>query len=257
MIRRILLISGLIFLALLSTGNPITPAKAQDAFTAPERAAIEQMIRDYIIKNPGIILESVQRLSAREKAADQRQQRQTLVDMREALENDSGSHVGGNPKGDVTLVEFFDYRCTYCKRFFPVLADIIKEDPNVRVVFKEFPILGADSVIASRAALAARSQNKDLYLPLHNALMETRGVFSERRILDIAAEVGLDVERLKRDMSAPEIERVISRNYQQAEALGIQGTPGFVIGDQVIRGYVNGKQMQALIQDARKNCTTC
>ncbi|MBH64471.1 MAG: hypothetical protein CL569_18885 [Alphaproteobacteria bacterium] len=232
-------------------------ANAQTSFTDVEQRAIEQMIRNYILNNPEIIVESVQRMGAREQAANQQRQRQVLVDLRQSLENDPGSHVGGNPNGDVTVIEFFDYRCTYCKRFLPNLADLMRTDNNVRFVFKEFPILGPDSLAASRAALAARAQNKDLYVPFHNALMESRGVFSENRIFDIAREIGLDADQLKRDMEAPEIEEIISRNYAQAEALGIQGTPGFVIGDQVVPGYINREQLTAFIDEARTGCTTC
>lgn len=254
---RAVFIGRLVSLAILIAGHGLAPAYAQNSFTDAEQRVIEQMIRNYIMNNPEIIVESVQRMGAREQAANQQRQRQVLVDLRESLENDPGSHVAGNPDGDVTLVEFFDYRCTYCKRFLPVLADLAKNDPNVRIVFKEFPILGADSVVASRAALAARYQNKELYVPFHNALMESRGVFSERRVLDIASEVGLNVDQLRRDMASSDIESTISRNYAHAEALGIQGTPGFVIGDQVIPGYINRDQLRTLIQEARESCLTC
>ena len=249
--------SGLVSLALLLIAVGSTPAQAQSSFTDKDQRAIEQLIRNYIMNNPEVIVESVQRMGAREEAANQQKQRQVLVDLRKDLENDPGSHVGGNPDGDVTVVEFFDYRCTYCKKFMPNLTDLLGKDANVRVVFKEYPILGPDSVVASRAALAARRQNKDLYVPFHTALMEARGVFSERRILDIASEVGLNADQLQRDMASADIERIISRNYAHAEALGIRGTPGFVIGDQVVPGYINGEQLVALIEEARKNCLTC
>lgn len=248
---------GLVSVALLLIALGSTAAHAQSSFTDADQRAIERLIRNYIMNNPEVIVESVQRMGTREQAANQQKQRQVLVDLREALENDSGSHVGGNPDGDVTVVEFFDYRCTYCKRFLPNLADLLRKDANVRIVFKEYPILGPDSVVAARAALAARLQNKDLYVPFHNALMESRGVFSERRILDIASEVGLNTDQLQRDMASADIEGIISRNYAHAEALGIQGTPGFVIGDQVVPGYLNGEQLTALIEEARKSCLTC
>ena len=196
-------------------------------------------------------------MGAREQAAKQRQQRQALVELRQSLENDPGSHVGGNLNGDITVVEFFDYRCTYCKRVLPNLAHLMRTDTNVRVVFKEHPILGPDSLMASRAAIAARVQDRDLYMPFHSALMKSRGVFSENRIFDIAREVGLNTDQLKHDMEAPEIENIISRNYAQAKTLGIQGTPGFVIGDQVIPGYIDREQLAALVEEARTGCTTC
>ena len=251
-------LQGTVILSMIAgLGHWIAPSQAQASFTDPERRAIERMIRDYIMNNPEVILESVQRKNAREQTANREKQRQVLADLRPGLERDPGSHVGGNPDGDVAVVEFFDYRCTYCKRFLPNLVELLRRDTNVRIVFKEYPILGPDSVRASRAALAARMQNRDLYMPFHNALMESRGTFSERRVLDIANDVGLDPDRLKRDMSSPEIEAIISRNHEQAGALGIRGTPAFVIGDRVIPGYVNGEQLAALIEEARENCLTC
>ena len=233
------------------------PTLAQASFTDSERRAIERMIHDYVMNNPEVILESVQRMRAREQAADEEKRREILAGLRPDLERDPGSHVGGNPDGDVAVVEFFDYRCAYCKRFFPHLAELLRGDPNVRVVFKEYPILGPDSVTASRAALAARMQDGDLYMPFHTALMEARGALSERRILDIAREIGLDPDRLARDMTAPEIEAAISRNRAQAEALGIQGTPAFVIGDEIVPGYIDGARLAALVEEARENCRTC
>lgn len=233
------------------------PTLAQASFTDSERRAIERMIHDYVMNNPEVILESVQRMRAREQAADEEKRREILAGLRPDLERDPGSHVGGNPDGDVAVVEFFDYRCAYCKRFFPHLAELLRGDPNVRVVFKEYPILGPNSVTASRAALAARMQDGDLYMPFHTALMEARGALSERRILDIAKEIGLDPDRLARDMTAPEIEAAISRNRAQAEALGIQGTPAFVIGDEIVPGYIDGARLAALVEEARENCRTC
>ena len=233
------------------------PTAAQAPFSDVEQHAIEQMIRSYILNNPGIIVESVQRMGARDQAAKQQRQRQALAELRQSLENDPGSHVGGNPNGDITVVEFFDYRCTYCKRFLPNLANLVSTDTNVRIVFKEHPILGPDSLMASRAALAARVQDRDLYVAFHSALMKSRGNFSENRIFDIAREVGLNTDQLKHDMDSPEIENIISRNYAQAETLGIQGTPGFVIGDRVIPGYIDREQLTALVEEARAGCTTC
>jgi protein-disulfide isomerase len=245
---------GAVSVVLFLSGGPTV---AQAPFSDAEQNAIEQMIRSYILTNPEIIVESVQRMGARDQAAKQQRQKQALAELRQSLENDPGSHVGGNPNGDITVVEFFDYRCTYCKRFLTNLADLMRTDTNVRIVFKEHPILGPDSLMASRAALAARAQDRDLYLPFHSALMESRGAFSENRIFNIAREVGLNTDQLKQDMDSPEIENIISRNYAEAETLGIQGTPGFVIGDRVIRGYIDREQLAALVKEARAGCTTC
>ncbi len=257
-LRRAAILSAMAALAAVAgLGHGTVPSHAQDSFTEPERRAIERMIRNYIMNNPEVVVESVRRMTARAEAAGREEQRLVLADLRPELEHDPGSPVGGNPDGDVTVVEFFDYRCTYCKRFLPNLVELLRKDANVRIVFKEYPILGPDSVTASRAALAARIQDEDLYMPFHAALMEARGSLSERRILDLAKEVGLDPVRLERDMAAPEIEATFSRNRAQAEALGIRGTPGFVIGDRVVPGYIDGDALAALVEEARESCLTC
>ena len=151
-------LSAVSVVALLSAG----PTAAQASFTDTQRHAIERMIRTYILNNPEIIVESVQSMGKRAQAAKQRRQRQALMELRQSLENDPGSHVGGNPNGDVTVIEFFDYSCSYCKRFLPNLVNLMRNDTKLRIVFKEHPILSRDSVMASRAALAARLQDRDL-----------------------------------------------------------------------------------------------
>jgi protein-disulfide isomerase len=157
--------------------------------------------------------------------------------------------VLGNRNGDVTVVEFFDYRCPYCKRAAPVLDEVIKADGRVRRVMKEFPILGPDSVIASRAALAARAQGK--YEELHRALIGARGQLDESAVMAAAKGVGLDLDRLRRDMRSTEIDGIIRRNRELAESLEITGTPAFVIGDAFLPGAADAATFRSLIQKAR------
>jgi protein-disulfide isomerase len=166
----------------------------------------------------------------------------------------AASPVGGNPEGDVTLVEFFDYRCGYCRRVVGSLRALVEQDQDLRVVFKEFPILGEDSVRAARAALAAERQG--LYMPLHFALMAADDLSIEG-IMAVAAGVGLDTEQLAADMASPEIEAEIAATYALANELGIEGTPAFVVDDELIPGAVSQERLAALIDEARTNCATC
>jgi len=178
--------------------------------------------------------------------------RQALTSNAKALFDDGVSYVAGNPKGDVTLVEFFDYRCGYCKQVQQSVMTLIKEDPRLRVVLKELPVLGPDSVLASRAAIAALEQDKGgKYLGFHNALMSFRGQLTEAEVFRIAASSGLDVTKLKADMAAPKVEQVIRANLALAEKLGINGTPGFVIGQELIPGAISLESMRKLVQAAR------
>jgi protein-disulfide isomerase len=163
--------------------------------------------------------------------------------------------VLGNPKGDVTVVEFFDYRCPYCKQALNALQRLIRDDPNLRLVFKEFPILGPESVYASRVAIASREQGK--YLELHHALMSHRGKFDQKSVLNIARGVGLDVDRLLVDMRKPQVEAMIKEASLIADRLAITGTPAIIIGDEVVPGYVDLVTLKTLVVAARRKCTTC
>ncbi len=172
---------------------------------------------------------------------------------RETLLNDPTAPVAGNLYGDVAVVEFFDYNCPYCKRVAPTVKTVLDEDPGVRVIYKEFPILGPESVIAAKAALASLEQDPAKYFAFHDAMMSNRGRLTETRIMDIAAEVGFDGERLKADMAAPEIEATIARNRALARALGISGTPAFVIGDRIVPGAIDLPALKRLIARARSS----
>lgn len=197
---------------------------------------IEKIVRDFLYKNPGVILEAVERYREQQRQEQAERAKLTIRKRKEELFEDPASPVGGNPKGDVTLVEFFDYRCGHCKRFAPSLAKLLEQDDNVRVVYKEFPILGPQSVVAARAALAARAQ--DRYHPFHKALMSAKGALNEEEIMKIASSVGVDTDRLAADMKDPTIEDAIKKNHELAQALGISGTPALIIEDELIPGAV-------------------
>ena len=215
-----------------------------------DRAAIEAIVREYILKNPEIIAEALDLLQQREEMAELERQRAALVAQHDAIFN-SSSPIMGNPDGDVTMVEFFDYQCGFCKRVLDDVFEITANDPGVRVVFKDLPILGPASAVAARASLAARNQG--LYTEYHNALMGHRGQLSEHVIFATAADVGLDVDQLRVDMQAPEIREELNDNIRLAQELGIRGTPAFIIGDEIIPGARSLQEMEATIERARSS----
>ncbi|WP_299398960.1 DsbA family protein [Pelagibius sp.] len=219
---------------------PLEPAQAE---------AFRELVRDYLIENPDVIVEALQIYEQRQQAAEAERQQAALVAQRGALNEDPSSPVLGNPEGDVTVVEFFDYRCPYCKSIATAMRDLVDEDPNVRLVMKEFPILSQESVDAARAALAAGRQG--LYEEFHFALMERGGSMSEPEVMAVAESVGLDLERLRADMQAPEIEEALRRNYAVGDAVGITGTPAMVIGNTVVPGMVGIDRLRELVAQAR------
>tara|TARA_B100000315_G_scaffold221375_1_gene224709 strand:+ start:36 stop:746 length:711 start_codon:yes stop_codon:yes gene_type:complete len=227
----------------------IAPAQADDALSPNQIGAIEGLIRNYILAHPEVIVESVQAMRERDESASHQRAKQNLVALRDQLINDSNSPIAGNPDGDVTIVEFFDYRCSYCKASLAVVRQILEEDPGVRLVFKEFPILSPESANAARAALAAQNQGK--YFPFHNALMAARGSFSESQIMEIAAEVGLNINVLERDMRSQKIQAIIDANTDLAADLNINGTPTFIIGDQVKPGALDIGVLREMIAAKR------
>lgn len=243
-----LLVPGLLALSLMGT-VPASAQQPEPAFDAAQKQAIEQIIREYLLTNPELLREVIAALGEREKLAAEGRRQTLMKELRPLLERNPDDPVMGNPDGAITIVEFFDYQCGYCKTVKPTLAKILAGNPDVRVVMKEFPILGEPSVIAARAALAARQQGK--YAALHDALMAFRGRLGEENILEIAAKAGLDIEKLKADMQAPAVEEAIRRNYQLAEQLEISGTPAFIIGDALAPGAINEEQFAKLIAEAR------
>lgn len=237
-----------------TTKNGATPPPISmpltGALTPEQTKAVEQIVHDYLLRNPQVILDAVEKLEQQRHDEAQQAAKSVIAERRDQLLHDPDSPVAGNPNGNVTIVEFFDYRCPYCKQVEPSLAQLRHDDRQLRFVYKEFPILGPDSVVASHAALAARKQNK--YQQLHDALIGARGRLDEPTVLKIAGEAGLDVQRLKKDMQSPDIDRIISRNMELARALGINGTPGFIVGDQLVPGAVDKEALEKLVAEARK-----
>ncbi|MFP6773858.1 MAG: DsbA family protein [Alphaproteobacteria bacterium] len=220
----------------------------------PKTARIELIIRNYLLANPELLVEVVQKLEERQRAKEKSDLIGAIKSNRKALFASTTDFIV-NPLGRVPVVEFFDYQCGYCKKFLPSVTRLLKADKTVRFVFKEFPILGPVSVTASRAALAAKMQGK--YLAFHNAVLGLRRRLSEALIYQIAGDVGLDVARLKTDMKKPEITAIIDGNRKLAAAMGIRGTPSIVIGEQMAPGAISYEQLTAMVDQARKNCSVC
>lgn len=241
---------ALAIIAAISVTSPATHA-ADDSFTDAEKVAIEALIREYIQTHPDEILESVRSYSERQEVAAREAAEANLTELREQILYDPMAPVAGNPDGDVTVVEFFDYRCGYCKRSLDMVMAMIDEDPNLRVVFKEFPILSPQSRRAAQAALASKEQGK--YLEFHYALMSSRGSFDDEQILDIAAEVGLDINQLEKDMEAPQITAYLDSVQDLARSLDIRGTPTFVVENEIVRGAVDADTLRQAIEQKRKS----
>lgn len=222
------------------------PAQATD-LTADQ---IKELALEAIRENPEIVMEAVEILQERDRQAAAEAAAQALSEQRVMLEQDPNAPVIGNPEGDVTVVEFFDYNCPYCKRAAPELEALIADDANIRVVFREWPILGDGSVFAARAALAARKQEK--YEAFHFELMTLRGRAEEASVLAAAERVGLDLDLLRADMDAPDVDAHITQSLRMAELLGFSGTPSFVIGDALVPGFVPIDELERLVAEARE-----
>jgi protein-disulfide isomerase len=237
-------------LAVLLAGAVAAPTRAADALTPEQKQAVEAVIHDYFLKNPEFMVEVLRAAEAKIKQDRATDARQAIATYRKELLADATSPVGGNREGDVTIVEFFDYRCPYCKQVEPAIEALVKEDPKIRIVYKEFPVLGAESVYASRMALAAAKQDK--YFAFHDAMMSTKGQITEKVILQVAAAAGIDLAKAKADMNDAAIKDIIRHNYTLAEALDINGTPAFVIGDTLVPGATGIEDLKKLVAEARK-----
>jgi protein-disulfide isomerase len=227
------------------------PTRADEPLTPAQKAQVEKIIHDYFMAHPDFMVEVLHAAEEKLKAEQASDAKQAIAAKRDELLHDASAPVGGNPKGDVTIVEFFDYRCPYCKEVEPSLEALIRQDPKLRIVYKEFPVLGPTSVYASRIALAAHRQGK--YAAFHKAMMATKGEITDDVVLKVAQSVGIDVEKAKADMNAPEIDDLIKRNYALADALDIQGTPAFVIGDTLVPGATDIAKLRELIAEQRKS----
>lgn len=233
-------------IALVSAGLFSLFGNAQqsgEGFNSEQKDAINAMIREYILENPEIIPEAVEVLRSRQNAS-------RLMESQDLLYDDGYSFVAGNKDGDVTLVEFYDYNCGYCKQVPSVLARLIEEDKNLKIIFKELPILAESSQFASVAAMASMKQDK--FVDFHNAMMKNKRALTEDLILKIARDSGVDEDQLLTDMADPEIEANIMKTKYLVQNIGISGTPGFVIGDKIIPGFIPYERLKGIIAKQRE-----
>ncbi len=237
--------------ALLAVLAAASAAGVQAQGLTPEQARqVEDIVRRVIKEQPRMILDALQDMRRQEEAAAHSKAAAALKQRRDEIQRDPAAPVAGNPDGDVVIVEFFDYRCPYCKQVAERVIDVARKDGKVKVVFREFPILGPDSVFAARAALAAQRQGR--YVEYHVALMRLKDKLTEELVFRTAQGVGLDVERLKKDMASPEISRHLEKNADLAEELNIRGTPAFIVGNQLVPGAIDVPTLEKLIAEARK-----
>jgi protein-disulfide isomerase len=239
--RTVVALLGLVVSALAA----VPAVGAQEQRLSQEE--IEKIVRDYLLREPEILAEAFKRLQQRQSASAATRSKQAIHDHRQALFADQSSPVEGNAQGKVTIVEFFDYRCVHCRHVAPTIDQLVSSNAAVRVVYKNFPVLGEPSVLAARAAVAAQQQGA--WPKLHRAMLSFDGDFTLESLLALGASVGLDSAKLKMDMMSPETDRALQANLTLAAALGLDATPSFVIGDRVIRGALSPEAFQALVDE--------
>jgi protein-disulfide isomerase len=233
------------------------PTAIAAEFNDGQRKEIETIIKDYLLANPEILQEMGQALEQKQKQAEDEQRKGGLIQNADQIFRSKSDFVAGNPNGDVTMVEFFDYNCVWCKKDFPDVMALLDSDKELKLVLKEFPILGPDSEYAAQAAIAAGKQGK--YFDMHKAMYQHDGRLTKEVVDEIAVAQGLDMDQLKKDMNDPETAEIIARNLVLAQSLGINGTPAFIIDDKLIPGYLPKDELASVINEVRTKggCVLC
>lgn len=252
---RFIAIAAALVAALMAFALPQASRAAE--FSKAQTTEIEKVVRDYLLKNPEVIEEAIQELQKRQQAAEAAKHKDAVKTHAEQLFSSQDQVVLGNPKGNVTFVEFFDYNCGYCKRAMTDMLTLLKTDPELKILLKEFPVLGEASVEAARVAMAVRAQAPKRYLEFHTKLMGARGRANEASALAVAKEMGLDIPRVRKDMKDPEVEKALRQDFALAQALGLNGTPSYVIGDEVVVGAVGLDTLKQNIAKARCGKESC
>lgn len=234
---------------LLLMGIAAVPSRADDAFNDAQKAAMETIIHDYIIAHPDVLLESVNGYQAK-KAADEEKAGQEKIAANMDFLHDKKSPFAGNKNGKMIVIEFFDYNCGYCKQAMKDVTQLIEQDKDVKVIFKELPIFGDVSDTMAKWSLAAHKQGK--YFEFHTALMNQSGHTDVGALEGIAKDIDLNLEKMKKDAEDPAFVDILKENHQKAGEFGISGTPAFIIGDKLIKGYVQLDSMKAMIDEQRK-----
>lgn len=250
----IAIVSLLVVVAIAAVAFLLRSAPAEADWTAAgannlNKKDVERIVREYILANPEVLVEAMTNLQNREDQARADKQKSSISKLEKEIYQNASDYVAGNPKGDVTVVEFMDYRCGYCKKARPEVLKLLETEKNVRVVIKEFPILGKESELASRAAIASKKQGK--YWELHLALM-AEPALDEATIFEIAKANGLDLAKLRQDMFAKDVTAVIDANHALAQKIGVDSTPTFIFGKEPVAGAISLERMKDLIAQARK-----
>ena len=246
--------------ALLALAIVAAPqAVSAQTFSDGQRGEIETIVKNYLVSHPEVLEEAMNELNKRQAAAENEKHEASIVQNSDAIFNSPRNVTLGNKNGDVTFVEFFDYNCGYCKRAMTDMLDLMKSDPKLKVVLKEFPVLSEGSVEAAKVAVAVRMQDPGgaKYLDFHQKLLGGRGAADKARALAAAKEAGLDVGRIEKDMAGPEVRATIEENFKLAESMGMNGTPSYVIGKQVVVGAIGLDGLKEKIGVARCGKATC
>jgi len=247
--------------ALLAAALTIAAPQAARAaeFSTPQRGEIETIVREYLISHPEVLQEAMAELEKRQSAAESAKHQAAVKDNAQVLYSSARQVNLGNPQGNVTFVEFFDYNCGYCKRAMDDMLTLLKDDPKLKVVLKEFPVLGPGSVEAAQVAVAVRMQDKTgkKYLEFHQKLLGGRGQADKARALAVAKEIGMNMAQIEKDMASPEVKSTLDETFKLAEALGLNGTPSYVIGSDVVVGAVGLPALTEKINTARCGKASC
>ncbi len=245
----------------LALGALVAPIglAAADEFTPAQKKELGEFVKDYLVNNPDVLRQAIDSLDKHDKQAAEAERQKIVSDNADQLFSSKYQATVGNPKGTATLVEFFDYNCHFCKGALPDIARLMKDDPNLKLVLKDFPVLGPDSVEAAKVATAARNQLPgDRIWQFHYTLLNMHGPIGKAQALEVAREMGLDMDRLAKDMEAPDVSNGLHEVMAMADALQINGTPSFVVGQEVVVGAVGYDQLKEKI-DAVHKCghSTC
>jgi protein-disulfide isomerase len=255
--RLIATLSAGLLAAMLVTA--VSQASRADEFSTPQKSEIERVVHDYLIAHPEVLQEAMSELEKRQTVAETEKHKAGVKENAQALFSSPRQVNLGNPQGNVTFVEFFDYNCGYCKRAMGDMLTLMKDDPKLKVVLKEFPVLGPGSVEAAQVAVAVRMQDKtgQKYLEFHQRLLGGRGQADKAHALAAAKDVGMDMGRLEKDLNSPEVKATMEENFKLAEALGLNGTPSYVIGTDVVVGAIGLPALQEKISTARCGKASC
>ncbi|HKA78211.1 MAG TPA: DsbA family protein [Pseudolabrys sp.] len=245
------------FVAMLAIAT--SPASRADELSAGQRSEVERIVREYLVAHPEVIQDAMAELEKRQSAAESEKHKTAVKQYSQALFASPRQVVLGNPDGNVTFVEFFDYNCGYCKRAMDDMLTLLKDDPKLKVVLKEFPVLGPGSVEAAQVAVAVRMQDKTgkKYLEFHQKLLGSRGQADKARALAVAKDIGLDMGRLDKDLASAEVKATLQESFKLAEALGLNGTPSYVIGDDVVVGAVGLDALKEKVNSSRCGKPNC